>query len=303
MKHLLFVAAFVAGFSACTTQSSGDAGRLPTPKGAEVTVYDGYTLVWHDEFDVDGRPSEDWTYEQGFVRNHELQWYQPDNAIVENGCLVITGRREEVINSRYEAESDDWRKARPKAEYTSACVTTRNSFTFRYGRMEVRARIPVASGSWPAIWTLGNRWPWPANGEIDIMEFYRREEPIILANACWLGENGRDAWDESTKPYSHFLEMDAAWAEKFHVWRMDWDADFIRLYLDGELLNEVDLAQSQTGGGEHHDVNPFSNDVEGFGHYILLNLALGSNGGDPDDAAFPLRYEVDYVRVYQPAGA
>lgn len=299
MKRYVFCAAIIA-LAACTAAPTRTPDNQPTPRNAEPVQYEGYELVWHDEFDIDGRPSDEWSYEHGFVRNEELQWYQPDNASVENGCLVITGRRETVPNPRYNPEGSDWREVRPVAEYTSACVTTRNSFTFRYGRMEVRARIPVASGSWPAIWTLGNRWPWPANGEIDIMEFYRRGEPIILANACWLGDDNRDAWDESTTPYTHFLGLDADWADKFHVWRMDWDAEFIRLYLDGELLNEVDLTQSQRGGGADHDVNPFSNDIDGFGHYILLNLALGSNGGEPDIEAFPMRYEVDYVRVYQP---
>lgn len=274
--------------------------ECPTPHDAQATSYEGYKLVWSDEFNEPGRPSAHWSYEQGFVRNHELQWYQPDNAIVENGCLIITGKQERVDNPTYDSLSSDWRQQRPYADFTSSSLTTERSFTFRYGRLEVRARIPVASGAWPAIWTLGNRWEWPANGEIDLMEFYRRDKPIILANACWQGSGaGEVVWDESVVPYAHFTDSDPQWASKFHLWRMDWDADRIQLLLDGELLNEINLRQADRGGGPQCNVNPFSNDCIDFGHYILIKLALGSNGGTPDLSKFPLRYEIDYVRVYQ----
>lgn len=261
-----------------------------------------YKLIWSDEFDGEGRPAAHWTYENGFVRNHEDQWYQPENAEVKDGCLVITAKLEDRPNPKYESGSNDWRKMRERIKYTSSCLTTSKSFNYRYGRLEVRARIPVTGGAWPAIWTLGNRFRWPANGELDLMEFYRTKEgePIILANACWLGDNNRDAWDSARIPFSHFLEKDPMWASKFHVWTMDWDPETIRMYLDGELLNEIPLSQAKRGGGDSHDVNPFSNDLKGFGDYILLNLALGGdNGGTIDDSQFPLRYEIDYVRVYQ----
>ena len=83
------------------------------------------------------------------------------------------------------------------------------------------------------------------------------------------------------------------------MWRMDWDETAIRIYLDGELLNEVDLAKTQNQGYNGNHENPFNTSTAGFGHYILLNLAIGSNGGVPDDAKFPLHYYIDYVRVYQ----
>ena len=268
-----------------------------------VTVYGQkeYRLVWSDEFDVDGRPSKDWTYERGFVRNQELQWYQAENAYVKDGCLVIEGRREHRRNPNYEAGSNDWRKNREFIEYTSSSLTTRLSQQFLYGRFEVRAKIPVASGSWPAIWLLGNKWEWPQNGEIDMMEYYIEDgQPSILANACWgSNERWKAIWDSVVTPFTHFTEKDPDWAVKFHIWRMDWDKDYIRLYLDDELLNEIDLSKTVNGGyGGNHE-NPFSNTIPGFKHYILLNLALGSNGGEPDNSHFPLRYLIDYVRVYQ----
>ena len=260
-----------------------------------------YRLVWSDEFDVDGRPSKDWTFERGFVRNQELQWYQSENSYVKDGCLVIEGRREHRKNPNYEAGSNDWRKNREFIEYTSSSLTTRLSQQFLYGRFEVRAKIPVASGSWPAIWLLGNKWEWPNNGEIDMMEYYIKDgQPSILANACWgSSERWKAVWDSVVTLFSHFTEKDPDWADKFHIWRMDWDKDFIRLYLDDELLNEIDLSKTINGGYQGNIENPFSNSIPGFKHYLLLNLAIGSNGGEPDTTQFPLRYYIDYVRVYQ----
>lgn len=273
----------------------------PTDREAAVTSYDDYNLVWHDEFNADGSPSDEWTAETGFVRNEELQWYQADNASVSGGCLVIEGRKERVSNPNYSAESSDWKTNRQYAEYTSSCITTQNSHAFMYGRFEIRAKIPVSTGAWPAIWLLGNKWEWPMNGEIDILEYYiKNGAPSILANACWSSARQWEAvWDESVTPFTHFMAKDSDWAKKFHLWRMDWDKDYIRIYLDGELLNEVDLSTTNNQGYDGNYENPFSNDVDGFGAYILLNLAIGSNGGTPDVSKFPLHYYVDYVRVYQ----
>lgn len=180
----------------------------PTRKKVSPTTYEGYSLIWHDEFDVDGVPGKDWTYEQGFQRNEELQWYQSDNATVSDGCLVIEGRREQVNNPNYIEGSGDWKLQRKYAEYTSSSVTTQNSFSFHYGRIEVRAKIPTSTGSWPAIWLLGDKWEWPNNGEVDILEFYLKNgRPSILANACWGDkELWKAIWNESVTPFSHFTE-------------------------------------------------------------------------------------------------
>ena len=260
-----------------------------------------YQLVWSDEFDVEGKPSSDWSYESGFVRNEELQWYLSDNAYVKDGCLVIEGRKECFKNPHYEAGSSDWRKNREFIHYTSSSLTTKFSQQFLYGRFEIRAKIPVASGAWPAIWLLGNKWKWPNNGEIDIMEYYIKDgQPSILANVCWGSlERWKGIWDSAVIPFTHFTEKDPHWAEKFHIWRMDWDKGFIRIYLDDELLNEIDLSNTQNQGYDGNTENPFANDVVGFKHYLLLNLAIGSNGDEPDDSQFPFRYFIDYVRVYQ----
>jgi beta-glucanase (GH16 family) len=262
----------------------------------DLNIFDDYKMVWNEEFDYEGKPdSTVWRYERGFVRNKELQWYQPENAIVSDGVLTISGRKERIANPNHVQGSDDWRRNRQFAEYTSSCIKTIGVREFRYGRFEIRAKIPVAAGSWPAIWTLGKSMSWPSNGEIDIMEYYRIENiPHILANTAWgTDKPGIAEWDTETVPFSEFTDNDPDWADKFHVWRMDWDEDAIRLYLDNRLLNETLLKDTRNGAPGNY-ANPFHQE-----HYILLNLAIGGQGGIPDDAAFPLKYEIDYVRVYQ----
>lgn len=138
---------------------------------------------------------------------------------------------------------------------------------------------------------------WPSCGEIDVMEYYRINGiPHILANVAWGNDRHFNAvWNSRRVPFNHFTERDPEWSQHYHVWRMDWDEQYIRLYLDNELLNEVSLETTINGQIGHH-TNPFHSP-----QYILLNLALGGdNGGEIDDTAFPLRYEIDYVRVYKP---
>ncbi len=273
----------------------------PVSKDSEIPAIDSYTLKWSDEFNTDGKPGNDWSYENGFIRNEELQWYQPNNASIKNGCLILEGRKEKVTNPNFISGSLDWKTNRNIAEYTSSSLNTSKSHSFKYGRFEIRAKLPVFQGAWPAIWLLGNQWEWPLCGEIDILELYLvSNRPNILANACWgSSEPWTPIWNKKNYTLSSFLEKDKNWADKFHIWRMDWDSDFIRIYLDDDLLNEIDLKTTQNQGWNDNFENPFSNDVKNFGCYILLNLAIGSNAGTPDDSAFPLRYKVDYVRIYQ----
>ena len=250
---------------------------------------DGYQLVWADEFYQPGRPdSSNWNYENGFVRNEELQWYQPDNASCKNGLLVIEAMRADKPNPRYTAGSNDWRKKRTTINYTSSCLVTRGKESWQYGRFEMRARIDISDDIWPAWWTLGVDKGWPANGEIDIMEYYRGK---LLANIACLGKDQKAEW------YGNTFKTDSlggsSWASQFHEWRMDWTAEFIALYCDEQLLNKVDLASLENKDGS--GFNPFKQP-----HYMLLNLALGGqNGGDPSKTQFPKTFEVDYVRVYQ----
>jgi len=267
------------------------------PDNSTPPKIEGYTLIWNDEFNYTGKPNPKiWSHEQGFVRNKELQWYQSENAYCEDGVLKIQGKKEQIKNPQYEKGSDDWKKNREYAEYTASSIKTVGKKEFKYGRFEIRARIPVAKGSWPAIWTLGKSMEWPSNGEIDIMEYYQiNDKPHILANAAWGTDKRYTAkWNSSTIPFSHYLRKDPNWANKFHIWRMDWDEEAIRIYLDDELINETLLKDTNNGSLGNYK-NPFKQP-----HYLLLNLAIGGiNGGTPDNTAFPLLYEVDYVRVYQ----
>lgn len=259
-----------------------------------------WQLVWADEFTATAASCDttQWNFEEGLRRNHELQWYRRENAYQRNGMLVIEATADSVSNPLFTHTADaDWRHARRAAPCASASVNTRGKFSFTYGRLEVRARIPVAPGSWPAIWTLGeDPIPWPSCGEIDLMECYPiNGERCLLANEAHGTDQPYQAvWNARHVPLAHFEAADAHWAERFHTWVMLWDEHHITLSVDGEELNSIDLTTT-VNGSIGHGGNPFHRP-----QYVLLNLAIGGdNGGQPDFSRFPLRYEIDYVRVYQ----
>lgn len=263
------------------------------PDFSEPVNIPGMTLVWNDEFNINGKPDPtSWGYERGFVRNRELQWYQSDNAICSSGVLLITARRDTVKNPNYNPSSTDWKRNREYAYYTSSCLKTAGKKKWKFGSIIVRARIDSSKGSWPAIWTLGTQFQWPSCGEVDIMEFYRISNVCtILANFAW-GTNQQwgPKWNTETVPLSEFCSVDPDWPKKFHIWRLDWNKDTMKIILDNKLLNDVALDTTLNADGS----NPFLQS-----HYLLLNLAIGANGGDPSRTKFPITYEVDYARVYQ----
>ena len=253
---------------------------------------DGYQLVWADEFNTDGPPdSTTWIYENGFERNEELQWYQPQNAWCKNGLLVLEARRETKPNPQYIAGSTEWRHNRKNIEYTSASIKSRGKRVWQYGRFIMRGKINISAGLWPAWWTLGIKGHWPANGEIDMMEYYRNK---LLANIAYMNNDQKTSW------YSTHHNVDSLggkkWASQFHIWRMDWDENAIAIYVDDVLLNKVSLDKLVNKDGTN--INPFKQP-----HYMLFDLAMGGQqGGDPTTTVFPNRFEVDYVRVYQKKG-
>ena len=154
----------------------------------------------------------------------------------------------------------------------------------------MKAKIDISLGLWPAWWTLGTTGRWPGNGEIDIMEYYRKR---LLANIACLNKDRRAEWFSNT--FSTDSLGGEKWSAKFHIWRMDWTKEFIALYVDNQLLNKVSLDSliNKDGSG----FNPFKQP-----HYMLLNLAIGgTSGGDPSDTPFPKEFVIDYVRVYQQA--
>jgi beta-glucanase (GH16 family) len=235
--------------------------------------YQDYELVWGDEFAVDGLPdSKNWGYEVGCsVRNNELQYYaqaREQNSRIEDGFLIIEARKE-TLNG---------------CSYTSANLISKKK-DFKYGLFEIRAKIDIRQGSWPAWWWLPNSGGWPKGGEIDMMEFYKGN---LLFNVM----DGSQKWTSKTKAVSSLGGN--TWAEQFHVWTWEWDSLKIDLWLDGTLMNHYPVANAN-GTGPNGE-NPFRRPG-----YMLINQAIGgNNGGDPSGTTFPVKYIVDYVRVYKP---
>ncbi len=264
------------------------------PDFSKAKAIEGMKLVWQEEFNENGKPNPKfWKHEKGFVRNEELQWYQEGNAICQNGVLLIEGKRVNVPNPNFEAGNSSWRKNRKEINFTSASVQTKGLQEWQFGTFLIRAKIDSTLGSWPAIWTLGNSGQWPSNGEIDIMEFYRvKSEPTILANVAHGSDKQYVAkWDDSKTSLKHFTDKNKDWVKQFHIWRMDWTPESINLYLDDELLNSTSLSETINPDGKNPFLQP---------HFLLLNLAIGGqNGGEPKPETELIKYEVDYVRVYQ----
>lgn len=255
----------------------------PVPEAVIAAVVPSYKLVWSDEFDNTGLPLDSkWNYEEGFVRNNEQQFYTKkrlENVHIENGILTIEGRKESFQG----------------AEYTAASITTKDRAAWKYGRVEVRAKLPAGSGSWPAIWMLGNDFPnitpWPKCGEIDIMEAIGKEPGMIYGTVHY-GNLWPDTKNKGGNIYNATTYSD------FHIYSVEWTADQMKFYIDNNnyfTFNKTDLL----AGYAYPFDKPF---------YLLLNLAIGGNwaGGNPafppfgiDNSTFPQKFLIDYVRIFQ----
>lgn len=254
----------------------------------------GWELVWQDEFDYTGHPDpRKWDYEDGYVRNEELQYYMRrrlKNARVENGRLILEAHKENLPNPRHRSGSERWQERRRMVEYTAASLTTLKRFEFQYGRVEVRARLPRGRGVWPAIWTLGvNRTEvgWPRCGEIDLMEFVGHTPDTIHANVHW--PHPQPTPQRRNASQGGKTTLAAPW-ERFHVYAMEWTPERIDFLLDDRKYHSFTLDAAGRGPD-----NPFRQP-----HYLLLNFALGGTwGGAVDDAVLPQRFEIEYVRVYR----
>jgi beta-glucanase (GH16 family) len=256
---------------------------ITSPEPIPIEPPEGMELVWSDEFDGDTIDRSNWTYDIGGWGwgNGEAQHYtdRTENARLQNGLLVIELRQEQFEGSYY----------------TSARLKTQGLREFQYGRMEARIKVPKGAGTWPAFWMLGSGFEqdapdpenqWPNVGEIDIMEYVGREPDLVIGTIHgpgYSGAGGRSQWNRQ--------EFDIA--DEFHTFAIDWDAEGIRWFFDGEMY--FDIGPEDLGDREWVFDQPF---------FFILNLALGGTlgGNIALDLEYPIQYYVDYVRVYQPIG-
>jgi beta-glucanase (GH16 family) len=247
-----------------------------------------YNLMWNDEFDYTGAPNSSKWHHQTYPPvgsswfNGELQHYTAriENSYVNNGSLKIKAVRES-----YRDPTSGSTK-----QYTAARLNSK--YAFKYGRVEVRAKLPAAQGTWPAIWTLGKNisengayWQtqgygdttWPTCGEIDIMEQDSNKSKTSGA-FHFPDSNGNHTY---TFNYLSVSNTDSSW----HVYSMDWSAETIELSVDGTVFHTLNNAQ-----------NPYFDNE----HFILLNIAMGGQlGGTISDDFISDIMEIDYVRVYE----
>jgi beta-glucanase (GH16 family) len=233
-----------------------------------------WELVWGDEFHYTGKPDPTkWAWDMGGDGwgNKELEYYtdRPENARVEDGRLIIEVRHEKYRGSHY----------------TSARLTTRGKRDFLYGRIEVSAKLPTGAGTWPAIWLLGTstREPWPASGELDIMEHIGRNPGWIHGSAHSL----KYYWVKGNQKTGITCIPDAQTV--FHEYALEWYPDRLDFFVD----NNKYLTVANEGTGR--EAWPFDQP-----EYLILNIAMGGGwGGKVDDGVLPARMEIQYVRVYR----
>ncbi len=269
----MLLAALLAAASLVTTSC----GKEKVPE------YEGYRLLWHDEFNGSKLDESIWNKEvrePGWT-NHEMQAYTKDkeNIYVKNGKLVLNAVKHTLKSGN--------------AYYTSGKVQTHNKKDFKYGKVIVRAKVPTGTGLWPAIWMMptdeeyGN---WPCSGEIDIMEVLGNETNKTYGTIHYGSPHGQ-------KQGSYIL-TDTTFADDFHTFEVDWEPGEFRWYVDGNLFyTENNWFSTARGGQEFEYPAPFNRYF-----YLQLNLAVGGDwpGKPTKDTDFTKsKFEIDYVRVYQ----
>jgi len=271
----------------CTLTSSSAKGIIITENGTSLATenngyttpltYPGYTLVWSDEFSGNSVDLNAWNMETGNGSggwgNNELEYYtgSAKNVFVSNGNLIIEARKETI----------------GAFSYTSTRMTTQGKKEFKYGRIDIRAKLPVGKGIWPALWMLGsniNTVGWPACGEIDIMELIGINPSTVYGTLHW--SNGGTHASKGAN-----IKLDSGdYSDAFHVYSLIWTKDSLQILVDDKKYFE--LSASEISAGNY----PF--DAKEF---FIFNIAVGGNWpGPPDNAtSFPERMFVDYVRVFQ----
>jgi beta-glucanase (GH16 family) len=255
----------------------------------------GWNLAWSDEFDGASINPKNWTFDKGAGGwgNSEMEYYtdRPENARIENGALVIEARQE-----KYEG-----------SDYTSARLNMQGLHEFQYGRIEARMKLPTGKGLWSAFWMLGDdsgkTVGWPVRGEIDIMEYGSGRLPGNKMEATDYA-SGKLPYDvfqtvhgggySGSKGIGSLFNLTAdSLKNDFHVYAIEWAANEIRWFVDGQEV--FTMTPDKIPAGTQWAFNrPFS---------ILINLAVGGGFGFPtSETAFPEQLLVDYVRVYQKPG-
>lgn len=250
-----------------------------------------WKLVWREEFNYTGLPDPTkWGYEVGHIRNNEQQYYtraRKENVWVSKGVLAITGRKESYPNESFKKESKDWKTKDSTAAYTSASINTLGNVGWKYGRIEVKAKLPHGGGIWPAIWMMGTNSPevgWPKCGEIDVMEFIGNHPKDIYGTIHFPDLISNENKSKGGKINAENLDS------QFHIYAIEWNEQTIDIYFDDNKYHSFSI--DTAGEGEE---NPFRKPF-----YLLLNLAMGANWPGPiDDTVLPQQFLVDYVRVYQ----
>ena len=233
-----------------------------------ITLFVAPSSIWSDEFNTDGAPNNSkWGFNLGGGGwgNNEAQYYtdRAENVIVQGGVLKIITKKE-----AYQGSS-----------YTSARLLTKGKFSFKYGKVEIRAKLPSGGGTWPALWMLGDNIDtasWPACGEIDIMEHLGNQLNKIYGTLHYPGHSGGSA-DGATTVISNATT-------EFHLYSLDWRSDAIRFYVDNQLFKTFLNTPSL----------PFNQNF-----FLIFNTAMGGNfGGTIDPNFVSSTFEIDYVRVY-----
>ena len=265
---------------------------------------DGWNLIWNDEFAGDNLNTSKWNYNTGYYidgdpnkwgwGNNELEYYTDSekNTFVKDGSLNIT--------TYYEPTTFPEIDPNRVAPYSSGKITSKDKFTFKYGRIDFRAKLPAGNGLWPALWLLPNEdtyGVWASSGEIDVMEA-RGRIPNASSGAIHYG---------GTWPTNTYLGGDYVFPEgesinsDYHVYSLVWEEDNIKWYVDGKCFFKATNEQWYSAGNPNNPNAPFDQEF-----YIIMNLAVGGwfdGGVTPGEGDIPASMNVDYVRVYQAEGS
>ncbi len=248
-----------------------------TTEGNDSLNIEGFNLVWNDEFNIDGKPDDSkWGYDIGGHGwgNNELQFYTSDSVNVR------------VNKGKLEIEAHYFDNAEIK--YTSARIITKSKGDWKYGRVEVKAKLPYGLGTWPAIWMLPTDWEyggWPSSGEIDIMEHVGYDSNVIHGTVHTEAFNhsiGTEVGDQLIIPTA---------ITAFHIYAIEWYENKIDFYIDD---NKYFTFENQN---KTYKEWPFDKRF-----HLIMNIAFGGNWGGAqgiDNSIFPVKMEVQYVRIYE----